>query len=213
MTTDSPDNERIVPQDVLWSVGLKYASCESYSDEGVVETIDVEGNPVSLYFKTWFVRPDQYRYEWQDWSPSRIKQEQFTKICANKEQTYLHPAYKAKRPAELKEAIAGATGSSAGGAVVIPRLLMPELLETTQSLLDLDDATASREETSEVGDTFVVEGVTSITRAKCSLLISPEHVILRANLSFGKVGDKELSATYHFKSVAFDQVILETIFE
>lgn len=209
---DAPDINKTFPQDVVWSVGLKYSSCESYSDEGVIETIDIGGNPVFLSFKTWFVRPNHYRYEWQDWSPSRVKSDNFTVICKNEEQTYLHPPLKAKRPVDLKEAIAGATGSSAGGAVVIPRLLMTELLETTQSLLDLDDSTESREDTPELGDVFVVEGVTSSTRAKCSLRISPDHVILRATLSFGKVGDKELYASYQYKRVAFDQTIPESIF-
>lgn len=201
------------PQFVLSSVGLKYASCKSYSDEGVIETIDIEGQPVFLSFKTSFVRPDNYRFEWQDWSPSRGKSENFTVISSNGKHTYLRPPFKGKKPVELEEAIAGATGSSAGGAAVIPRLLMRDFLESTQSLIDLDDVIVSREASPELGDTFVVEGVTTARRAKCTLQISPDFALLKATLSFGKVADKELYASYHFKSFNFDQPIQESTFK
>lgn len=201
------------PQFVLSSVGLKYATCTSYSDEGIIETIDIEGKPVFLSFKTWFVRPDCYRYEWQDWSPSRGKSENFTVISSNGKQTYLRPPFKGKKPVELEDAIAGATGSSAGGAAVLPRLLMSNFLESTQSLIDLDDAIVNRESSPELGDNFVVEGVTSARRAKCTLQISPEFVLLKATLSFGKVADKELYASYHYKSFNFDQPISDSTFK
>ena len=53
------------PESILKDVRQKYLSFESYSDVGTVEIVPSVGEQ-SLEFKTYFVRPARFRFEWHD---------------------------------------------------------------------------------------------------------------------------------------------------
>lgn len=104
----------IAPLEVLRQVDQKYLHCRTYSDSGIIETTDLKGNSIFLSFRTWFVRPGYYRYEWQDWSPARKKSEEFSVLCWDGNKAYVsYPWRERTMEKELSMAVAGATGCSA----------------------------------------------------------------------------------------------------
>ncbi len=121
-----------VPEDaptakqLLERMSKTYADCKTYRDSGVVTTLFVQdtGNrTVEKPFKTAFVRPDQFRFEYKDdasryiiWSKGKALQ------------TWWDVEPGIEKPASMQLAVAGATGVSAGSASRIPGLLMPDQL-------------------------------------------------------------------------------------
>src|SRR5262245_14319430 len=66
---DEPKPDALKAQDVLDRMAKVYASCKSYGDTGIVTTVFVEatGNrTVEKPFKTAFVRPDRFRFEYAE---------------------------------------------------------------------------------------------------------------------------------------------------
>src|SRR5262249_45207002 len=66
---DEPKPDALKAQDVLDRMAKAYAGCKSYRDTGVVKTVFVEatGNrTVEKPFRTAFVRPDRFRFEYTE---------------------------------------------------------------------------------------------------------------------------------------------------
>ena len=134
---------------ILEEMARSYANARTYADRGVVVTTFTPqggGHSERRSFRTAFRRPQAFRYElhgetsgddlviWQRTPPAK----RFWSVEGPVETV------------DLEMAIAGAAGISGGSAVTVPRLLMPELIESW-ALTDLvDPAEAGRE---------VVEGV------------------------------------------------------
>ena len=63
---------KITPQTIMNRMAQRYANCSSYQDVGVVETTHNEANSARIErmpFKTYFVRPQFFRFEWIDYFP------------------------------------------------------------------------------------------------------------------------------------------------
>ena len=133
---DSTVNVRsdIIPADsILKEVETVYATCKTYTDTGLVETTFATSNgtfEAELPFKTAFVRPERFRFEYS------------TKYSYPLFPTYRHIIWRhgdnvrswwdvqpgIKQELSLGVAIATATGVSHGCARTIPTLLMPQEL-------------------------------------------------------------------------------------
>ncbi len=132
----------------LAEVARTYASCRSYRDEGIVETVYVkEGGDQTrrLSFSTRFVRPDRFRFEYghhdsDQYAPACIIWQKRDRV--RDWQVSLKP----QAVGELSFAIAGATGVSSGSAHTIPCLLIPNVC-LTLGLSELDDIALAGEET------------------------------------------------------------------
>jgi len=120
-------SSRIAPQDLIRRVCRKYASFQSYEDEGVVETTYddlTRSNSEKMPFKVLFRRPGLFRFEWLDyylWKDGKL-----TVLWRNANDTFLYQQpdiYEKKE--SLERGIATVTGISDGAAYNIPRLLMP----------------------------------------------------------------------------------------
>lgn len=150
----------MTPEEVLSRLAEKYAKCRSYSDSGVVEFDDVRGNREQLRFRTEFVRPDYFRFEWQDYGPNRGKSESFSTVWSNGDTHFVLFDWKNMElvsQQSLQLAIAAATGCSAGAAHVVPALLLNELRIDCKHLLQLTDLEMTQED---LGDNhfYVLKG-------------------------------------------------------
>jgi hypothetical protein len=137
------DADSIVQQTLL-----KYSRCSTYSDEGCIESAGF-ARP-GILFKTDFVRPSRFRFEWRSWHPflGRIGPEYYNVIGADDIGAYefydwssgLGLSYK-RRCKTLALAIAGATGISQGASFLISSLIIPlVVLRHRQEMLPISDA-------------------------------------------------------------------------
>src|SRR5262245_54578520 len=116
----------MTPEQILAAMAQAYERCATYRDSGHVATLflnpDGTLSHTSLQpFRTAFVRPDRYRFEYNDEGSRCI-------IWADGQDVLrwwdVDPGV--KRPESLGLALAGATGVSGGSAHTVPALLMPE---------------------------------------------------------------------------------------
>ena len=104
-----------------------YATCDTYSDSGTVETVyHLEGGEkekVEKQFSTAMIRPDRFRFEYTD--SERPKSRYLIWRKGDDVRTWWDVTKKNERPKTLSLALAGATGVSGGSAHKIPALMMP----------------------------------------------------------------------------------------
>lgn len=119
-----------------------YASCRSYRDEGMVETVFVreEGEKTDLKpFSTAFIRPDRFRFEYRHRKDGHDTCQMIVWAGGDAVRKWnWHMKTIELKAGLLAGAIAGATGVSGGSARTIPRLLMPSEVRG-RSLADLND--------------------------------------------------------------------------
>jgi hypothetical protein len=159
------------PTDILQRVNERYSQCRSYSDSGIVEFDDVHQNREHIEFKTEFVRPDYFRFEWQDYGPNRGKSERFSMLWSNGEKHVMRLDNNKPSIRELPSlgmGVAGATGCSAGAAHIVPALLIDELRIDSKHLLLLTDLEPMTEETLDDLPCYVLKG---------SLMKEGDHVL------------------------------------
>lgn len=119
-------------QQIMDGVISAYASCGTYVDEGQVRTVFLEkggSRTVVKPFKTAFVRPSQFRFEFK----MRRGEEGWDRFIAWQQGGTVKSwsAFNKKAKAEewLPTVIAAFTGISSKASLTIPHLLMPGLLE------------------------------------------------------------------------------------
>lgn len=159
------------PTEVLRKVGERYSQCLSYSDSGEVEFDDVDQKKEHIEFKTEFVRPDYLQFQWQDYGPRRGKSQQFSTLWSGGGKTVVRwDASKVvlDEKENLRLAIAGATGCSAGAAHIVPSLLLCELRTDCIHLLQVRDVELLGEEIFNELDCYALKG---------SLLKQDDHVL------------------------------------
>jgi outer membrane lipoprotein-sorting protein len=120
--------QRVSAKAIVKRMTARYASLSSYQDEGVAVTTYDEptgGRIEKLPFKTFFIRPELFRFEWLDYflaKPGRM----FVIWSNGKEAfTYWEPD-RYEKSDSLALAIAGATGVSRGSAYTVSTMLIPE---------------------------------------------------------------------------------------
>ena len=150
---------KITPQLIMKRMAQRYASCSSYQDVGVVETTYNEANSARIErmpFKTYFTRPQFFRFEWVDYFPWKDGRTNIVWCDGKDAYTYLEP-HTYEKEEDLEMGIAGATGISGGAAHTIPILLMAGTMAGF-SLTDLTNLALVGEEMFEGEPCYRVNG-------------------------------------------------------
>lgn len=157
-------------QGILARSALTYAHCKSYQDTGVVtityrESLGtrVEERP----FKTAFVRPDRFRFEYRETGLAGGKRRYIVWRLGSHVQTWWDVQPGVQEKGSLSSALSAATGVSGGSAHTIPALLLPDEVEGRR-LTDMTDV--KRIADAEVGGVgcFCVEGkYADVSRTVC----------------------------------------------
>jgi hypothetical protein len=147
--------------EVLTRVAATYAHCKSYHDEGVVKIVytgsgrkRVEERP----FRTAFVRPDRFRFEYADTDPQGTKRRHIVWRKGADVRTWWDAEPGLRDEGSLGAALAGATGVSGGSAHTVPALLMPEEVGGRQ-LTDMTDLKRIGDAQHEDADCYRLEGM------------------------------------------------------
>lgn len=125
---DEPRRDAFTAKEILDKVAKTYAELKTYRDSGeVTQVFMMEGQENRIVvkpFKTAFVRPERFRFEYSDASPNG--QENVYIICraAGETQSYWDVLGGIKKEESLRMAIASATGVSSGSAYNVPTLLL-----------------------------------------------------------------------------------------
>lgn len=113
--------------ETLSRMAQAYADCDSYRDIGEVQTVFYTANGTNLEvkpFRTAFVRPDQFRFEFRVQGQSRSRYVVWQRGAEIRTKWDLRNLEESE--SSLGMALAGATGVSSGSAHTIPALLMPD---------------------------------------------------------------------------------------
>ncbi|HZF08689.1 MAG TPA: hypothetical protein VFE33_07875 [Thermoanaerobaculia bacterium] len=127
-----PPAEALTAEQILARMAKTYAGCSSYRDAGEATTVFFQRTgkrTVKKPFTTAFVRPDRFRFEFQD----RVGEEEWHRMIVWQQggevQSWWDLRPGVEHPASLDLGLAGATGVSGGSAHTIPRLLLPDRIE------------------------------------------------------------------------------------
>jgi outer membrane lipoprotein-sorting protein len=138
---------------ILQKSGDKYAAVSSYQDSGTVEvTSNGEQKPTKrVHFKTYFMRPDLFRFEWIDDSTGELTN---NIIWLNGKEVSVYQAPNVLKRGEALGLVA-ATVQSEGAAQSIPRLLTHV---GGFALTELDELSLEREEQFDGAPCYVIKG-------------------------------------------------------
>lgn len=118
-------------EEILTLAAARYASCSTYQDTGDHIATLHAGEPnqhrTSTPFKTWFVRPDLFRFEFRTrtWEPEANWDRSVITRVKSRVESFWSSLGTQKAPETLSLALAAATGVSGATANTIPRLLLP----------------------------------------------------------------------------------------
>lgn len=132
------DPQALAGSEILAQMERVYATCGSYRDSGVVRIVYVEetGERVEERpFKTAFVRPDSFRFEFTQSFMGRTTR-YIVWQRASEIRTWWDVNASAETPPSLDMGLAGATGVSGGSAHTVPVLLLPGVV-TGRSTKDM----------------------------------------------------------------------------
>ena len=146
-------------REVVRKMAESYAACKSYQDTGVVETTyheETEGRIEKMPFKTYFKRPNQFRFEWTDFVSWKAGRTSIIWSNATGVFTFWDPD-RYEKDEDLSMGIAGATGVSHGAAHTVPRLLLPTEIGGF-ALTELKDLSLAGEEVFEGEPCYKITG-------------------------------------------------------
>jgi outer membrane lipoprotein-sorting protein len=140
---------------VLDLVAKTYAGCRSYRDSGVVRTVFVRDKGrriVEKTFRTAFVRPDRFRFEFEENGDRYIVWRDRDEVLS-----WWHVKPGVSKVSSLGLALAGATGVSGGSAHTVPALLLPSDV-TGWRVTELGEATRIDDARIDEVDCFRIAG-------------------------------------------------------
>ena len=117
----------ITSREIIQQMQNAYGGSDSYRDSGMVREI-FSGNDgtriVEKAFNTAFIRPGQFRFEFQENSAGKREQWFILQRSGDELQTYwdIDPTL---QPDSLDRVIAAATGISSDAAITVPAMLLP----------------------------------------------------------------------------------------
>jgi hypothetical protein len=156
---DEPTPDKMTGREILDRMANVYARCRSYRDAGVVQTMFVQANgnrTVKRPFKTAFVRPDRFRFEYTE--KQRVWENRFIVWQNGRDvRTWWSVRPGVEKPESLGLAIAGATGVSGGSAHTIPAQLLPTEIGGRQ-LTEMRDVKRAEDAKLDKVDCFRIEG-------------------------------------------------------
>ena len=160
VAADEPKPEAFTAQDVLDRMAKAYAGCNTYRDTGVVKTVFIRTTgtrTVEKPFKTAFIRPNRFRFEYTEKRGGR--EDRYIVWRNGKEvQTWWDVDPGVQKPESLKLALAGATGVSSGSAHTVPALLLPKEVGGRR-LTELTAAKRAKDAKLDKVDCFRIEGM------------------------------------------------------
>jgi outer membrane lipoprotein-sorting protein len=173
-----PERPRLGAQQILQRMANRYATCKSYRDSGVVNSVDIKSTGRNVHerrFTTAFSRPDRLRFEDQD----QLRHYGLYRyiIWANGDdvRTYWDSTPPAQQQPSLEMAVAGAFAVTEMTTYFVPGLLMPDRLNSLADALEkaerLEDAKADEH------DCFCVGG--RFAKYSMALWIDKETYLLR----------------------------------
>jgi hypothetical protein len=201
------------PREILSRLSEKYENCQSYSDCGVADFLDIGQSNERILFRTTFARPDGFQFEWQDHGPCRGKSENFSILCSMHGVTCTLNRWGLEKKRNLAESISGAAGCSAGAAHYVPALLMHEILDESRHWLKLSGLRLIGSELINQTECYVVRGRwfnnddctlwvsmtdDTLRRVRREVYFSAEETILHP--------ERKMVMMYSFSDVYFDQV-------
>jgi hypothetical protein len=125
---DAQNTPDFSAQGILARAAAAYSSCKSYRDSGVVKVVFLENGGRRIQekpFKTAFVRPDRFRFEYAETDFVGATRRYIVWRLGNQVQTWWDIQPGVKEQQSLSSALAGATGVSGGSAHALPALLLP----------------------------------------------------------------------------------------
>ncbi len=106
--------------DILRQMTQKYARCHSYQDEGIVRSAGGD-----MRFKTYFIRPDRFRLEWQPGVMGVTNSFLFHALWSNADGICDYSFGRTRNLDTLQRAISINAGVSCGASTIVPRFLIP----------------------------------------------------------------------------------------
>jgi outer membrane lipoprotein-sorting protein len=140
---EAESTDSLTAQQILDKMASTYATCKSYRDSGAVTNFFSPQHIDVRPFRTAFVRPNEFRFEYDDPDPEKPY---IVWAKGDEVRTWWYVKPGVQNPSSLELGIAGATGVSGGSAHTIPNLLLPDQIggRSIASLTDLtrlpDDA-------------------------------------------------------------------------
>jgi hypothetical protein len=108
--------------DIMQEMHQKYAECSSYQDSGFVR-LPLLSFGAELRFKTYFVRPNKFRLDWQHYKGTVNNSS--GSIWTDGDRVYARLAKGKEEKESLRQAIANSAELSAGTSTAVPTLLIP----------------------------------------------------------------------------------------
>jgi hypothetical protein len=153
---------QLTPGEILSRVSSVYSSCRSYSDEGETSTIMAQGGakpaaprPFIEHFLTAFVRPDAFRFEFQNGPP--LMGRRLIAWKAGRSESRYGTGQIQTSPIEFSEMLMGIFVPSHGAALRVPALLMPDRFHGKGLFASLTDVKLGREEKIDRRRVFKIE--------------------------------------------------------
>ncbi|MEO8574699.1 MAG: DUF2092 domain-containing protein [Pyrinomonadaceae bacterium] len=140
---------------IIQKMSAQYASVKSYQDVGVIQDGSKNSTIKVNEFKTYFVRPNLIRFEWED-ADDRDK---FSSIFWSDGKgvfSFYNFSKDLEKEESISSAVAGATGISRGAAHTVTRLLSTDV--GGFSLTEMSRIILLSQEAFEGEDCFVVRG-------------------------------------------------------
>jgi hypothetical protein len=205
------------PEEILEQCGVRYEQCRTYSDSGFVD-FEAKFGKERIEFRTLFRRPDYYSFEWQDYGPRRGKSEEFSTLWSQEGETVTLYRWGLEVEDNLRLAIAGVTGCSAGVASIVSSLLMREMRADTKHLLELTDLQLLRMEDLDGDECYVLGGSLwaggdhklwistsnlGVRRVHSDRSPSVQEIIKKHNLE-----NRQFVLEFNFNNVRFDETIV-----
>jgi outer membrane lipoprotein-sorting protein len=176
-----PESSRVSAADLQKKMRSTYADCQSYQDTGIVETISQDGHGAisksRTLFKTYFARPNLFRFEWrQSLFPGGKEYQNIIWCDGTKTFTYWGIG-KLDRIDSLTAAINANAGVSRGGSSTVPSMLItPNDCTVFNKLVEW---TMVREEKIDNVTCYLIKAKHSRTQERVYLWVGKNDFLLR----------------------------------
>lgn len=201
--------------DIIKKLAERYVSCASYEDSGTVETFPDAGGSGKQDFRTYFAKPNKFRFEWLTYHQlGKTRRARFNIVWSDGNQAYeLFESQESEQENDFRGAIASASTFSQGAIVLVPALLMQEvavLIRKSVTQLDylhrLDDS----------DNLFHLQGSSRLSN-DTELWIDRGFILRRVKERFEPhdakfEGDRVRFVEHRYDSVHFDRPIPDSIF-
>ena len=154
VAAEAESTDGLTAQQILDKMASTYATCKSYRDSGAVTNFFSPQHIDIKPFRTAFMRPDQFRFEYDDPDPEKPY---IVWAKGDEVRTWWYARPGVQNPPTLGRGIAGATGVSGGSAHTIPTLLLPDQIGG-RGMASLTDLTRLPDEAVDDTPCFKLQG-------------------------------------------------------